>query len=111
MSVRLLGHPDPDPSSIYADCACHCGDGIEIKVFVDADDDDFCFMSTRASVFYMKQDGIINTIKSRLKAAWYMLRGKEYCLHEIVLTLAEYKHLVELMNNMLEEHEELCKKD
>ena len=97
-------------NNIYVRCSCNCGDCIDMRFFID-DDEDFCYIGTSASVFYMKQDGLWGTIRQRLKAAWFMLCGKEYRLHELVLSWEDYKNFADKIEKKRKEHEELLEKN
>ncbi len=63
---------------IHIHCTCGCGNGFQI-IFRLNEDEEFAYIDTLASGFYTKQRGIWEII-SRIKAAWFMLRGKEYHL-------------------------------
>jgi hypothetical protein len=81
-----------------------------MRFFID-DDEDFCYIGTSASVFYMKQEGLWGTICQRLKAAWFMLCGKEYRLHELVLSWEDYQNFADKIEKKRKEHEELLAKN
>ena len=97
-------------NDIHVHCSCNCGDCIDMRFFID-DDEDFCYIGTSASVFYMKQEGLWGTICQRLKAAWFMLRGKEYRLHELVLSWEDYQNFADKIGKKRKEHEELLAKN
>lgn len=44
------------------------------------------FITSLTLDFYSKQDGLFSNLWKRVKAAWYMLRGKEYLLTELLIT-------------------------
>lgn len=81
-------------------CSCGCSDGFSIKFRFEYDDDDLVFISTLTSGFYSQQCSFINRIKRRIKAAWFMLRGKEFYLHEIVLTKEQWGEFVKTVNEV-----------
>lgn len=86
-------------------CRCHCGSSIVFEF--DPMDGEIC-ISTMAELFVTKQHPIRNGIKDKLKAAWAMLRGKEYCLHEIILADDKWDEFVKCVNEIDEirkEHE------
>lgn len=97
-------------NDIHVHCSCNCGDCIDMRFFID-DDEDFCYIGTSASVFYMKQDGLWGTIRQRLRAAWFMLCGKEYRLHELVLSWEDYQNFADKIEKKRKEHEELLEKN
>lgn len=81
-------------------CNCGCGDGFSIKFRFEYDDDDLVFISTLTSGFYAQQCGFVNRIKRCIKAAWFMLRGKEFYLHEIALTKEQWKEFVKTVSDV-----------
>lgn len=84
-------------SRIDAYCKCGCQSGFLIT-FRFEDDEDFAYITSVTSGFYAGQRGIWETIKHRVKAAWFMLCGKEYCLHDVVLSKEQWKEFVEAAN-------------
>ena len=78
-------------------CSCGCGKGFRV-IFRFDDEDDFVGISTVIPGFFAKQSSIFNIIRQRFKAAWFMLRGKEYCLHDIVLTKKQWVEFAEAAN-------------
>lgn len=83
-------------------CSCKCGNAFDVDIWLD-DFDEFCFISSQASVYYLKQNSFFQVWKARIKAAWYMLMGKEYCLHEICLNRDQFD---KLLNTMIKYREE-----
>lgn len=81
---------------INCGCGCGCDDSFNIQFWFE-EFDDWCIFSSQASVFYLKQTSFFQVWKARIKAAWAMLRGKEYCLHEVCLTKEQYNNLVDEM--------------
>lgn len=81
-------------------CTCGCGNGFQITFLLN-EDEDFAYIDTLASGFYSGQRGIWKTIYNRIKAAWFMLRGKEYHLHEIVLSKEQWKEFVAAANEVI----------
>ena len=88
--------------NITARCKCGCDDGFKVDFFVEADDP-FVVVSTVTSGYHAKSRGLIRVIAERIKAAWFMLRGKEYCLHELILEPKQWKEFVEDINNVNKE--------
>ena len=67
---------------------CACGSTIFgfTKFEAIRDEDGVVYLSTYLNEFYNKQDSIFSTLWSRMKLAWYALWGKEYHLHELIIT-------------------------
>jgi bifunctional N-acetylglucosamine-1-phosphate-uridyltransferase/glucosamine-1-phosphate-acetyltransferase GlmU-like protein len=83
-------------------CDCGCGNGFLVQFLFDTDDD-FIGISTVTSGFYSHQNKFWHRIFRRVRAAWFMLRGKEYYLHDIVLSKENWKRFVETVNKTNEE--------
>ena len=80
-------------------CNCGCGNGLQI-IFRLKEDKDFVYIDTLVSNFYAEQRGIWETIKRRIKAAWFMLSGKEYSLHDVVLSKEQWNEFVKAVNEV-----------
>ena len=89
---------DKEVIKVDCGCGCSCGNAFNLEIWLE-DWDEYCFISSQASVFYLKQTSFFQVWKARFKAAWAMLCGKEYCLHEICLNKEQYNNLI---NKMLE---------
>ena len=85
---------------LNVNCSCRCGDGFMIRLCYDHDDTDYVTLATTTSGFYSHQDTFWGIIKRRIKAAWFMLRGKEYYLHDIVLTKADWCEFIANINGV-----------
>ena len=60
-----------------------------LKVIVDKEDmeDSGVLMAFFSSNYYHTQNmSIFNVIKTKLKKIWYIIRNKDYCYSEILLT-------------------------
>lgn len=78
-------------------CKCGCDHGINIDFRFEEVDGDIC-ISTIASCFSARQLAFRKRIGRCLKAAWFMLRGKEYELHDVILNREEWKKFVYAVN-------------
>jgi len=85
----------------HAECSCGCGKGFMVTyIFEPEEDDNGVYISTTTSGFMARQGGIIETIKLRLKSAWFMLRGKEYLSHDIYMDKQEWNTFLKSMNEI-----------
>lgn len=88
-------------------CSCGCGRGLHVSMkFFDADGE--VFVDTVTSGFESRQSGFFGRWRRRLQAAWFMIRGKEYILHEVVLDREGWKQFVGAVyrcNNSIRHHE------
>jgi hypothetical protein len=57
-------------------------------------------MSTVTSGFVAHQMWGLHRIIRRIKSAWFMLRGKEHLLHDIVLTKEQWNDFVKAVNEV-----------
>ena len=82
-------------------CNCGCGDGFTFTFRVEPDDEfDYVYFSTFTSVFYSMSRSFLNTLRRRIEAAWFMLRGKEFYLHEVILTKEQWSDFVKSVNEV-----------
>lgn len=82
-------------------CNCGCGNGFTFMFRIEPDDEiDWVYISSLTFVFYSMQHNFLKTLKRRIQAAWFMLRGKEYQLHEVVLTKEQWKDFVKAVNEV-----------
>lgn len=79
-------------------CNCGCGDGFVVKFRYSYDGHTYVYLETLTSGCAAKQGNIIQIIKSRIKAAWFMLVGKEYLLHDVMLDKHQWNKLVDMVN-------------
>lgn len=80
-------HDRSDSFSVV--CNCGCNNGFDINFRFEHDDQ--IYIHTFVGGFYAKQHSVFSVIADRVRAAWFMLTGKEYRLHEIILTKAQYR--------------------
>ena len=81
-------------------CNCGCGSGLQIIFRID-NDKDYAYITTLTSNFYAGQRGIWEMIWHRIKAAWFMLCGKEYYLHDVVLSKEQWNEFVKTVNEVV----------
>lgn len=84
---------------IRVHCSCCCEDGFVIN-FDFSEEYGYATISTVAAGFYTKYGGPFQIIKDRIKSAWFMLTGKEYLLHEIMLNKTQWNEFVEAVNKV-----------
>ena len=86
---------------INISCNCGCGDGFSFTFRIEDDDEiDWVYLSTFTSGFYSMQCNLLTILKRRIRAAWFMLRGKEFYLHDIVLTKEQWNDFVNTVNEV-----------
>ena len=80
-------------------CDCGCGSGILWNgTLFDKEDEKF-FVSLVEHTWYAKQTG---RFKPYFKRLWKALRGKEYCLTELVMTKEDAKEFAEFLRRLVE---------
>lgn len=80
-------------------CSCGCGNGIVVD-FAFTEIDGEVYIDTLVPGFYAHQGGFGNRLLRRIKAAWLILRGKEYVFHEIVLDKEHWSSFVAAINEL-----------
>ena len=78
-------------------CDCGCGNEIVVDLAVRDRNSYDVSVHTVCSCFFAKQEGPWRTLERRLKAAWFMLTGQEYLIHDVVMDANEWHALVENM--------------
>lgn len=53
------------------------------------------------SKFYSRQEGFVSTIKRRLKLLWYIIRGKDYLLEDLIFNEKQVKELIKGLENII----------
>lgn len=82
-------------------CNCGCGDVFTFTFMIEPDGEfDYVYLSSFTSMFYSIQHSFFKTLKRRIQAAWFMLRGKEFLLHEVILTKEQWNDFVKAVNEV-----------
>ena len=82
---------------IRVSCCCGCDNGFMFR-FDFEEEYGYVTISTITSGFYSKQSGLWKIIKNRIKSAWFMLCGREYLLHDIILDKEQWDGFVSAVN-------------
>lgn len=80
-------------------CSCGCGNGISVD-FKFTKVNGCVYVETIVPGFYAYQGNFVSRLFRRIKAAWFMLIGKEYALHEIVLDKEHWTYFVKAINEL-----------
>lgn len=92
----------PDTSrTVY--CSCGCGKGMKMEFKFTAEDN-VVIVDTITSGFQAYQYSIWDVLYCRVKAAWYMLRGKEYIIHEIVINRRHWTNFIKTINKLTDQN-------
>jgi hypothetical protein len=88
---------------LIVSCDCGCGKSLLWQAKQFDDEDEGCYVSLVEHSWYAKQD---SKLKSYFKRLWKALRGREYCLTELVLKKEEIKEFTLFLNRLTEKLEE-----
>ena len=78
-------------------CDCGCGYGMHWSAGVwDDEGEQYCLMLVEASWYSMQE----SRLKSYLKRLWKTIRGKEYCLTELIMKKAEVDEFAVFLNKL-----------
>lgn len=86
-----------DNFTVYCRCGCRDGFCIDFRFAEDLGD---VIIESVTSGYGARQPGFFYRLKRRLLAAWFMLRGKEFTLHEVVLDRDLWSDFVYKVNEM-----------
>lgn len=101
----VFANYDKHTDIIFVNCNCGCEEALQIKHYKYDDEiktEDEYYLSLHAGKFITEQRGVMGTIWRRIKAAWKMLRGKEYYLSDIVMTETEFKEFIDRLEELYE---------
>ena len=92
-------YTNKEKDELVVNCDCGCGSGLHWKASKWGDEDTQYFVSLTENSWYAKQTG---RIKPYFKRLWKALRGKEYCLTELVLTKDDIAEFDEFLHRLIE---------
>ena len=81
-------------------CDCGCGHGLHWEAWTWDDADEKYYLALVEPSWYAKQG---SRVKSYFKRLWKALRGKEYCLSEIILKKADVQEFTALLTRLTEQ--------
>ena len=96
----MLGrsNSNKEVKQIIIGCECGCEQAINIVRYEDEIDNKILYdyyITITGGLFYERQRGICQIIKSRIKAAWCMLRGKEYLICDVNIKKEDIDKIIE----------------
>ena len=83
----------------YGEVAINCECGCSIVRVTDLDEE--LSVNFYVSTFSAKQPGPFRIIRNRLILMWYALCGKEYLLHEIIVSKDQFKQFAKEVESNL----------
>ncbi len=81
-------------NEFFIQCKYGCHNGL---IFTWEKDEESLWINVVESKWYSSQRGLLRRIKEKLRRLWFVLRGKEYSLFEMVVDgdkLEEFKEFV-----------------
>lgn len=80
-----------DKTNLILDCECGC-EAIKFEVDLEDADADIIMLATLlTSKFYSKQENFIRRFADKVKRIWRVIRNKDYCYGEVVLTKEDFR--------------------
>ena len=84
-----------DGKNLIVDCDCGCDEGLRIRIN-EFHEDSYAILSYVSGNFYKDQDlSFWQVFKLKCKKIWRILRNKDYCYSEIVISKEDFKELQE----------------
>lgn len=96
MSVLLSS----DNAELIVTCGCECEDAIHMRLNVEDEDDEIMAISYMNSNFYRDQVGALKAIIKKIKKIWRIIRGKDICYSEIIMTKEEFAQFRKYVNSI-----------
>lgn len=88
-----------DKRELILDCKCGCDDAIKFIVDLeDADHDIVMFTTFLTGKWFSNQETFKSKFVNKVKRIWGVLRNKDYCYAEQVLTKEDFKIFKEYIN-------------
>lgn len=85
---------------ILVSCDCGCGNGFVINFKYWSENDSYVCLSSTTTGFYSQQCRFGSRIARCIKAAWFMLCGNEFYLHDIMLNKRQWNDFVDAINKI-----------
>jgi len=88
-----------DKKELIVTCDCGCGQAFNIIIDRDPDIDQYaylCFMKNNFVTEYEKHPW--RAFKSKLKKIWFVLRGKDYCYSDTVMSKKDFEEFKKYIN-------------
>ena len=88
-----------DGKNLIVDCNCGCDEGLRIRIN-EFDEDTYAILTYTSGNFYKDQKlSCWSIFKLKCKKIWRIIRGKDYCYSEILISKEEYNELKDFINN------------
>ena len=88
-----------DGKNLIVDCNCGCDEGLRIRIN-EFDEDTYAIIAYTSGNFYKDQKlSCWSIFKLKCRKIWRIIRGKDYCYSEILVSKEEYNELKDFINN------------
>ena len=88
-----------DGKNLIVDCSCGCDEGLRIRIN-EFDKDTYAILTYTSGNFYKDQKNWWCIFKLKCKKIWHIIKGKDYCYSEILISKEEFKELKEYLNEV-----------
>lgn len=87
-----------DKKELMVTCDCKCGQAFSICID-DMEDGYYGFLCFLKSNFYTEYDkNPWRAFKIKIKKLWFIIRGKDYCYSDIVMTKEDFEEFKKYIN-------------
>lgn len=87
-----------DKKELIVTCKCGCESAFHIMVD-DQDKDHYCFLCFMKGDFQTEQNvSIWRTLMKKCKKLWYVLRNKDYCYSDTIMSREQFEVFREYIN-------------
>lgn len=87
---------DANKSELYIRCNCGCGNSFYFAL--DAYNPNLMSLSVNNSNFSREQNGMFSVLRHKWKKIWCIIRNKDFCYSEMVLTQEEVEKLADYLH-------------
>ena len=89
-----------DGKNLIVYCNCGCDEGLRIRIN-EFDEDTYAILTYTSGNFYKDQKlSCWSIFKLKCRKIWRIIRGKDYCYSEILVSKEEFKELKEYLNEV-----------
>ena len=88
-----------DGKVIAVDCSCGCDEGLRIKI-KEFDQESYSILTYTSGNFYKEQNFTgWRVFTTKLKKIWRIIRNKDYCYSEIIMTKQDFAEFQKYIND------------
>ena len=92
-------HMTKNKKELVVTCDCKCGQSFGVSVDDDWKDDGYyAFLCFYRNNCYTEHNSTWETLKTKAKKIWYVIRGKDYCYSDTIMTKDDYEEFKSYIN-------------